>query len=58
MWIVYTLVIIAVAVWLAGIWIRRGEDLAPFDQTIDASAVERFSRPDGNNEGHQSLLRE
>jgi acetyl esterase/lipase len=58
MWIVYTLVVIGVAVWLAGVWIRRGEDLAPFDQTVDAGAVDRFSRPDGPSEGHQSLVRE
>lgn len=58
MWIAYTLIIVGIAVWLAGIWIRRGKDLVRFDQTFDAGAVERFSTPGGPSEEHQSVVRE
>lgn len=56
MWIVYTLVIIGVAVWLAGIWIRRSENLAVFDKAPDAEGHHRYSTPGGPSEEHQSVV--
>ena len=58
MWVVYTLIIIVVAVWLTGTWIRRSENLAVFDQASDSKGIHRFSKPGGPSEEHQSVVRE
>lgn len=58
MWVVYTLIIITVAVWLAGVWIRRSETLTVFDQALDAEGIDRFSLPGGPSEEHQSVVKE
>lgn len=58
MWLIYTLVFIVLALWLASAWIRRSENLAKFDQALDPAGVDRFSRPGGPTEEHQSAVNE
>ncbi len=58
MWIFYTLIIVVVAFWLAGIWIRRSENLTVFDQAPDAEGIDRFSSSSGPSEEHQSVVKE
>lgn len=58
MWIFAALVLLVAALWLAGVWIRRGEDLAVYDRAPDAGAAERFPAPGGPSAEHQSVVRE
>ena len=50
--IVITLILLIVFIWLIGLWLGRGEDLARFDQPVDPAAFERFGQDSGPSAEH------
>lgn len=52
--VLVVLAVIALAIWLSGLWLRRGEDLRAYDHPIDDEASELFHRPGGPSAEHRA----
>lgn len=52
--LILLLVLLALAIWLTGQWLARGEDLSAFDHPVDASAWDRFADPAGPSAEHRA----
>jgi acetyl esterase/lipase len=53
LYVLIALAVIVLAIWLSGLWLRRGEDLRTYDHPIDAEASELFHRPGGPSAEHR-----
>ena len=52
--LILVLALIALAFWLVGRWLGRGEDLTVFDHPVDATAWDRFADPAGPSAEHRA----
>jgi monoterpene epsilon-lactone hydrolase len=52
------LLLIIVILWVAGIWMRSGEDLSVYDHPVAPEAVRYFPCPDGPSAEHQVAVAE
>jgi acetyl esterase/lipase len=46
-------ILLALAFWLVGRWLARGEDLSVFDHPVDAAAWDRYADPAGPSPEHR-----
>jgi len=58
MWIFLTLFLFVVALWLAGLWFGRSDNLAAYDRPSDAGSSQSFPSPDGPSAEHRAAVAE
>ena len=52
------LLLILLALWLAGLWLGRAPDLKHYERPVEPAAVEVFGRPGGPSAEHQQAVRQ
>ena len=58
MWILTSLLLIVLILWILGLWFRSGEDLTVYDHPVDPEGFESFSGPAGPSQEHLQATRE
>ncbi len=58
MWILITLLLIALLLWVLGLWFERGQDLTSYDHPVDPEGFESFPNPGGPSQEHRQASRE
>lgn len=53
MWILWTLLLLVLFLWLLGLWFARAEDLSAFDRAVDPEGSESFASPGGPSGEHR-----